>query len=304
MKKISRRKFLQQSVAGSAVIAANTNNLFALDDGLRTEKKIDRVVLGKSGVKISRIAFGTGTNGWKFKSSQTRLGEKEFIDLAYHAYNSGITFFDAADIYGSHQYVRRLLGHISRENMVIMSKIWTEPNDWLTPQNVPDSLDRFRRELGTDYIDIVLLHCQTAADWPEIHKKMRDDLAAAKEKGIIRAHGVSCHSPEALQTAADYDWVDVLLARINPLGIRMDDKPAKVMPVLRQARKNGKGVLGMKIFGCGQLTAEPEREKSLRYVLGSGNVDAMTIGFENKHQIDDTISRVNRIMHQLSGNKS
>ena len=224
------------------------------------------------------------------------MGTKGFVDLAKHAYNSGITFFDVADIYGSHQFLKEVLKHIPREKVVIMSKIWTRSNDWLEYKGAQAALDRFRKEIGTEFIDIVLLHCQVASDWTTEFKKGRDVLSKAKEDGIIRAHGVSCHSLDALKTAAKSEWVDILLSRINHKGTKMDDKPEKVMPVLKQAHDNGKGVLGMKIYGCGDLVKEDQREASLKYVLGSGNVDAMTIGFENAGQIDDTIKRINRIL--------
>jgi predicted aldo/keto reductase-like oxidoreductase len=121
-------------------------------------------------------------------------------------------------------------------------------------------------------------------------------MSGLKAKGIIRAHGVSCHTLEALQAAVTDDWVDVLLARINHTGSHMDDKPAKVMPELKKAHDRGAGVIGMKIFGVGDLVADDQRQASLEYSWRSGNIDTMTIGFENKAQIDDTITRINRII--------
>jgi len=296
MQKINRRDFLQKSFAGVTGLAVGSKLPFGLRESIASEHKIDQVNLGKSGIQVSRLAWGTGSNGWQFVSNQTKLGTKGFVDLAKHAYNSGITFFDVADIYGSHQFLKEVLKHIPREKVVIMSKIWTRSNDWLEYKGAQAALDRFRKEIGTEFIDIVLLHCQVASDWTTEFKKGRDVLSKAKEDGIIRAHGVSCHSLDALKTAAKSEWVDILLSRINHKGTKMDDKPEKVMPVLKQAHDNGKGVLGMKIYGCGDLVKEDQREASLKYVLGSGNVDAMTIGFENAGQIDDTIKRINRIL--------
>lgn len=296
MQKINRRKFLKQTIIGTAALTANHFLPLNLKNAYADREPMDRVILGKSGIQVSRLAWGTGTNGWEFKSDQTALGVKGFIELAQYAFDSGISFFDVADIYGSHQYLKAALKYIPREKIVILTKIWTRPTDWLAYKDVPTALDRFRNEIGTDMLDIVLLHCQTSPNWLTEMGKACEELSQAKAKGIIRAHGVSCHSFEALKAAVAHDWVDVVLARINHTGSHMDDKPEKVMSVLKQAHNSGKGVLGMKIFGCGDLTREEQRIASLEYVLKSQNVDAMTIGFENKEQISDTITKMNRIL--------
>jgi 1-deoxyxylulose-5-phosphate synthase len=299
MQKINRRNFLQKSFAGVTGLAIGSKFPFGLTESGSSKNKIDQVILGKSGIQVSRLAWGTGTNGWKHVSDQTKLGTKDFIQLAQHAFESGITFFDVADIYGSHSYLKEVLKHIPREKIVIMSKIWTRSNDWIEYKGAQAALDRFRKEIGTDYLDIVLLHCRVSPDWPSESRKETDMLSKAKADGIIRAHGVSCHSLDALKTSAKSEWVDIILSRINHTGAKMDDKPDIVMPVLKQAHENGKGIVGMKIYGCGDLVKEEQREISLKYVLGSGNVDAMTIGFENAEQIDDTIMRINRILIKI-----
>jgi predicted aldo/keto reductase-like oxidoreductase len=167
---------------------------------------------------------------------------------------------------------------------------------WYKAEPFEKSLDRFRKELGTDYIDIFLMHCMINGKWPEQYKKIMDGLSEAKSRGIIKAVGISCHSLDAIKEAATNPWTDVVLARINHKGIRMDSSPVEVMEALAQARKNGKGVMGMKIFGCGDLVKEDEREQSLNYVIRSGNVHCMTIGMENPTQVDDTVARVMRIV--------
>jgi len=296
MRKISRREFIRQSLSGASALTLGAGLYPIASANAESVRSFDRVVLGNSGVAVSRLAFGTGTHGWKHKSDQTALGVKGFIDLAQHVYDNGIYFFDVADIYGSHKYLREALKYIPRDKVVIMSKIWTRSNDWLKVEDWQKTLDRFRKEIGTDYLDIVLIHCQIDANWPEQMKALRDTLSEAKEKGVIRTHGVSCHSLDALKTAAETDWVEVVLARINNKGIRMDDKPEKVMPVIKKIHDSGKGVIGMKIFGCGGLVEEEQREASLQYVWGSHNVDAMTIGFESPTQVDDTLRRVKRIL--------
>jgi len=291
MKKFTRRDFIKTSVAGT--LAAGTG----LVCGPAQKNKLGLVKLGDSGVTVSRIAFGTGTRGWEKVSDQTKIGMKNFIELAEYIHKKGIIFFDLADIYGSHTYMKEVLKVIPRENVVIMSKVWNRKVDWMEIEDVPTALDRFRTEIGTDYLDICLLHCMTSANWIEEQKQWRDDLSEAKQKGIIKTHGVSCHDFGAMQAAATSDWVEVLLARINNTGAKMDGPPEKVMPVLKQAHDLGKGVIGMKIFGCGDLLKESERQKSLEFVWGSGNVDCMTIGIENAAQADDNIARISKILH-------
>jgi aryl-alcohol dehydrogenase-like predicted oxidoreductase len=296
MKKITRRHFLHQSIAGAAALTIYPKKLLSFNESLKSSRNPEQVLLGKSGIRVSRLALGTGTRGWRYRSNQTALGTKGFVDLSRHAYNSGITFFDVADTYGSHRYLREAFKYIPREKVVILSKIWTRSNDWLEFKGVQAALDRFRKGIGTDYLDIVLLHCQVSPNWTTEMRKACDDLSDAKGKSVILAHGVSCHGIDALKSAAASDWVEILLARINHTGSHMDDTPGKVMRILKKAHDSGKGVVGMKIFGAGDFIKEEQRETSLKYVLESKNIDAMTIGFENTNQIDDTIKRINRIL--------
>jgi predicted aldo/keto reductase-like oxidoreductase len=296
MKNQSRREFLHTSIAAAATLAGSSIFLTNVSRVLPDELSLGQMQLGKSGVKVSRLAFGTGTNGWGGSSAQTRLGNRTFLNLAQHAYDSGITFLEAADMYGSHTYLREAMKYIPREKVAILTKIWPSRRISQKAEDVAVTLDRFRKELGVDYIDIVLIHCQTDPEWLERLQGMREQLSEAKAKGIIRAHGVSCHSLSALKKAASSDWVDVLLSRINPAGAHMDDRPNMVMPVLKQAHDSGKGVIGMKIFGAGDLVDEEQREASLQFAWGSKNIDAMTIGFENSEQITDAIKRIKRIL--------
>jgi len=261
-----------------------------------------RTRLGQTGIEVSKIAMGTGFGGWEKASNQTRLGPDGFARLMLHGFGRGLNFYDLADLYGSHPFMKPVLKEISREKVVLLSKIWFSeaPGMEATDRALP-SFDRFRRELGTDMIDIVLIHCVTNASWPSQLERMRDELSSLKEKGDIRATGCSCHDFGALQVAARDPWVDVIFARINHGGARMDHKdPNAVAAVLREARSNGKAVVGMKIFGAGDLTEESQRDQSLRYVWGNGLVDAMTIGFEKTFQIDDTIERLSRAMKEVA----
>ena len=296
MRGITRRKFIQKSALGLAGTVATTSGLVNLSFMPVSNVKVDVVNLGETGMKVPRLAFGTGSKGWKHTSNQKELGEEKFVRLAQHAYDRGIRFFETADMYGTHEYVGKALKKVPRENVTVLSKIMVyQHQGWYTPEPFQKSIDRFRKELDTDYIDILLLHCMVNSEWPDEYKRYMDAYSEAKQKGIIKKVGLSCHDLGALKVAAESPWADVLLARINYDGARMDGTPADVMQVLQKAKENGKGVIGMKIFGCGELTSDEQRQKSLNYVMKSKNVDCMTIGMESIEQVDDTIERVMRI---------
>ncbi|WP_217447785.1 aldo/keto reductase [Maribellus comscasis] len=298
MKNINRRSFIQtgaKGVAGAMALSGGLANLSFVPAGTAT---IDQVDLGRTGLKVPRLAFGTGSFGWKKTSNQKKLGEDAFVTLAKHGYDRGVRFFETADMYGTHEFVGKALKKVPRENVTVLSKIMVyQHQDWYTPEPFQKSIDRFRKELDTDYIDILLLHCMVNSEWPNEYKRYMDDFSEAKEKGIVKRIGLSCHDYGALKVAAESDWADVVQARINHNGARMDGTPGEIMEILNTAQNNGKGVVGMKIFGCGELVEEAEREKSLKYVLKSNNVDCMTIGFESIEQMDDTIERISRIIH-------
>ena len=298
MKTFNRRNFIQTGVKGVAGTVALTSGLGNLSFVPQGKSKIDMVDLGETGMKIPRLALGTGSFGWKFTSQQKKLGEEKFLQLARYAYDRGIRFFDTADMYGTHQLVGKALKMFPRENVTVLSKIMVyQQGEWYSPEPFQKSIDRFRKEMDTDYIDILLLHCMVNSKWPDEYKRFMDAYSEAKEKGIVKQVGLSCHDKGALEVAAESDWADVVLARINHTGERMDGAPNEIMPILQKARDNGKGVLGMKIFGCGKLVDEQDREKSLNYVLKSNNVHAMTIGFDSHEQIDDAVERIHRIVN-------
>lgn len=299
MTKFDRRAFLVKSATGIACASAITTIISQPANAIVANKAetVDTVALGKTGLNVSRIAFGTGTKGWKIESDQTRLGMKKFVELSQYCFDRGIRFFDTADMYGSHPYVGAALKVIPREKVTLLTKVMVYRHEgWYEVEPFEKSFDRFRKELGTDYFDIFLMHCMENGHWPTDYKKYMDGLSEAKQKGQIKAVGISCHSLEAMIEAASNPWVDILFARINHNGARMDSSPEKVMQVLETARMNGKGVIGMKIFGCGDLTQEGEREKSLNYVIKSRNVHCMTLGMDSKEQVDDNVSRVMRIV--------
>jgi 1-deoxyxylulose-5-phosphate synthase len=296
MKNLNRRDFIQKSAVGIAGVTALINVFPDLVYATDKTDVIDKVALGKTGLNVSRIALGTGTKGWRNESNQTRLGMAKFVNLARYAHDKGIHFLDTADMYGSHTYAREVLKEIPRDKVTVLTKVMTyDQEGWYKAEPFEKSLDRFRKELGTDYIDIFLMHCMMNGQWPTQYKSYIDGLSEAKSNGIIKTVGLSCHSLDAMKEASVNPWVDVVLARINHKGARMDGSPEEVMQVLKSNHKNGKGVMGMKIFGCGDLVKEEEREQSLNFVIKSGNVDCMTIGMESIEQIDDTVSRVMRI---------
>jgi len=240
----------------------------------------DTVTLGSTGIKTSRLAMGTGTVGSGHHSNQTALGIKGLSDLLLNGYDHGLRFFDAADSYGSHPHVAEALKHVQRDKVTVLTKTWARD-----PATARADLDRFRRELGTDYLDICLMHCLTEADWPERFKGVMDVFSEAKQKGIIRAHGCSCHSIEALRAAAKSPWVEVDLARINPIGSHMDADPQTVVGVLREMK-----AAGMKILGQGDLAQR--QDEAIKHALSLGILDAFTIGAESKSQQEDLIRRI------------
>lgn len=280
---MKRRTFIRNSVAGAAFLSAFPYEAFA------AQKKLypyDRVKLGNTGIEMSRMAMGTGTNGYGGASNQTRqLGIKGVSDLLRAGFDEGINFWETADQYGSHPHVGEALKKVKREEVVILTKTNSK-----TYEDVRKDLDRFRSELGTDYMDIILLHAVTDPDWNENMKGAMEALAEAKEAGIIRAHGISCHSIGALETAADEPWVDVDLARFNPGGARMDADVPTVQKVLTRMKDNGKAIIAMKVYGCGQLL--DIKDECLQFQTGAGIADAFTLGIENYDQLKDIQTRL------------
>ena len=290
MGNLNRRDFLKQSAGVVALTMAGTS-LVAED----TSAALMRRPLGKTGLNPTLLAYGTGTHAWNGKSDQNKLGREAFVGSLRHAYDIGLRFYDLADMYGSHDYMKGALkeGKMDRSDLTILSK--TVAKD---AASLEKDLDRFRKEVDTDYFDVILLHCMTEAGWEEKLKPCRDVLSKAKEKGIVKACGVSCHDLGALKAAAESDWVEVILSRINPFGVKMDGTPEEIAPVLQTAHKNGKGVVGMKILGEGERV--DGFDESLRYVLGLGCLDAMTIGFLNSDQVDDAVARIQQAAKAVS----
>src|SRR6266702_3007802 len=286
---MKRREFLHRAAyaAGAVWLDPKTaaKQTFPLPAQAGKFSASDTVRLGSTGIQTSRLAMGTGTVGSGHHSHQTALGLKGLSDLLLNGYDHGLRFFDSADSYGSHPHVAEALKHVPRDKVTVLTKTWAR--DAATARA---DLDRFRKELGTDYIDVCLMHCLTEGDWTERFQPVMDVLSEAKQKGIIRAHGCSCHSIEALRTAAKSPWVDVHLVRINPVGAFMDAEPDTVVGVLREMKSSGKAIIGMKILGQGTL--RNRQDEALRFALGLGVLDAFTIGAESIAEQNDLMKRI------------
>src|ERR1039458_5970848 len=266
-----RREFLIRSAttAGAAWLSSKAIFQAIADQTLPAKfSASDTVTLGSTGIKTSRLAMGTGTVGSGHHSNQTALG-----------------VCDAADTYGSHPHVAEALKHVQRDKVTVLTKTFSRD-----AAGARADLDRFRRELGTDYLDICLMHCVTEADWTDRYRGVMDVLSEAKQKGTIRTHGCSCHTIEALRAAAKSPWVEIDLARINPVGAYMDADPATVVGVLKEMKTAGKAVVGMKILGQGKL--RNRQDEAIKFALSLGVLDAFTIGAESKQEQEDLIRRI------------
>jgi 1-deoxyxylulose-5-phosphate synthase len=285
-----RREFIRRGAcgAGAAWLASRALAKSVLAMPLSQKfRASDTVTIGKTGIQTSRLAMGTGTVGSGHHSHQTALGVDGLSALLLNGYDHGLRFFDAADSYGSHPHVAEALKHVPRDKVTVLTKTWARD-----PATARADLDRFRKELGTDYLDICLMHCLTEADWTERYRGVMDVFSEAKEKGIMRAHGCSCHSIEALRAAAKSQWVEVDLVRINPIGSFMDADPSTVTGVIREMRSTGKGIIGMKILGQGDM--RNRQDEALKFALSLGLLDAFTIGAESKAEQEDLIARIEK----------
>jgi aryl-alcohol dehydrogenase-like predicted oxidoreductase len=284
-----RREFISRSACGIGAAwigsSALTRMTVALPGTTARFNAAGTVTLGNTGIKTSMLAMGTGTVGSGHHSHQTALGIQGLAGLLQNGYDQGLRFFDVADSYGSHPHAAEALKHIPRDKVTILTKSWARD-----AAGMHADIDRFRRELGVDHIDILLMHCLQEADWTERYRPAMDVLSEAKEKGIIRAHGCSCHTIEALRAAAKSLWVEVDLARVNPIGSHMDADPATVVSVLREMRASGKAVIGMKILGQGDMRGRVD--EALKYALSLGVLSAFTIGAESRTEQEDLVRRI------------
>jgi aryl-alcohol dehydrogenase-like predicted oxidoreductase len=263
----------------------------------------DWVTLGNSGVKVTRLALGTGTFGGRI---QRELSQEDFNRLVRHAYDRGIRFFETADSYREMpQRLAIALKGIPRDSYKLMTKMrWRGEN---TPK---ETIDRFRKDLNSEYFDILLIHCVRQPRWPQELERMRDAFSEAKQRKVILSHGASVHGLLPLRDFPGNKWLDVALLRVNHDGTRMDtlgpenaDATGSVDEVTRQLAAihgQGTGVLGMKLVGEGRFTSPEQRQKAIDYVMKLGTVDAVTIGYKNTAEVDEAIERMNRALNQNS----
>ena len=281
MERISRREFVGTSLAVTGAMA------FGAAEPAEAEappnRPTDRVRIGKTSIKASMVGMGTGSIGSNHSSNQTRLGQEAFTRLARHAFDSGINFFDCADQYGSNPFIREALKGIPRDKYVIQTK--TNNRD---PEGAKADIDRFLKELGVDYIDSLILHCATEGDWTTRYRGVMDVMEEARQKGKIRAHGVTCHSFAALEAAYASDWVMINQVRFNPKQAHMDNDVETCKALFAKMRKKGQGMIGMKVVGQGDLIANnPEyRDVCYRFQIESGVVDAFVVGLEKPEHVD------------------
>jgi len=297
MSDMGRREFMSRAAAlaaasmmGGRVLAADGSLTGATTRPAGSIRRAsDTIVLGRSGIRTSRLALGTGTRGVR----QSELGQRAILKLFRHALDHGVRWWDVADAYRIHPIVRATLRQIPRDQVVITSK--TRAKD---AAGARADIERFRKELGVDSIDILLLHCMTDADWPNALRGAMDVLSEAKQKGIVRAVGCSYHDFGALKAAADEEWVDVSLARINPFAVLTDVDRSQEVPqiveTLTTMRRRGKGVYGMKILGEGRLNSE-QVDESLRFTLKQDCLDGFVIGFLSITEFDDLLARIERV---------
>lgn len=295
--KLTRRQFVSTITVGAGTVLIGKSALVSpsLHPGFFTDA-LKVVTLGKTGLKTTLLGMGTGFSGYNRSSNITRAGVAESI--IRQAYEKGIRYFDCADSYGTHSYTASALKSIPRESYSLGSKIWVSQGGIPEPErpNADVVVDRFRKELKTDYLDLIQIHCMTDSGWTDKEKKQMDILENLKAKKIIHAHGVSVHSLEAMEACVGNPWVDVVHVRINPFGEAMDrNNPAQVTPVIEKLHKEGKGIIGMKLIGAGKFKNDTEKiDESLKFVLGLGTVDMIIVGFEQPEQIDNYIARVRK----------
>jgi aryl-alcohol dehydrogenase-like predicted oxidoreductase len=298
-KSFTRRQFMTTITAGAGtVLLGNMIDVSPREIFLGEADPLQTIILGKSGIRTTLLGMGTGFSGYMRSSNITRAGVAEAMIRS--AYEKGIRYFDCADSYGTHPFTASALKGLPREKYTIGTKMWCTEGG-IPEKERPDAsvvIDRFRKELNTDYLDLVQMHCMTTGDWTDQQKRNMDGLENLKAKNVIKAHGVSVHTYEALTLAASSDWVDVIHVRINPYGEAMDRRdPFEIVPLIEKLHKSGKGVIGMKLIGNGAFKNNTEKiDKSLKYVLGLGTVDMIIVGFEKPEQIDNYLLRMKKAL--------
>ena len=288
MARYSRRDFLKTGIAAGALASTGTLPLLA-----QGAKATDWVTLGKSDVKVTRLAFGTGSHGG---AVQRQLGQEQFTALVRHAYDRGIRFFETSDTYGGmHTMLGIALKGIPRDSYRLMSKVTTNDGD---PQQ---RFDQLRSQINSDYFDIMLMHVQQGPDWPENSKRWQDGILEAQSKKIILSRGASVHGLPALRQVPKNTWLQIAMIRMNHNGTKMDNEatewnePGNVPEVVthvHQARANGLGIISMKLIGEGVFNHE-DRQKAMGFAFQNAGVDTVTVGYKSPAEVDEAIDNLN-----------
>lgn len=292
----NRRTFVSSLAAfGVGPIALGATGCVAPEKPKAKFTAWDEVALGKTGIRTSRLGFGTGVSAHNRSSGILRRnGRDGAVKLLRAAYERGIRFFDTADSYGTHDVIREALAPFPRASYTICSKYWYQRGG--IPEtdhvDVETSVDRFLRELGTDYIDILQIHCVSQADWTTALVPHMEGLERCKKAGKIRAHGCSFHGASSLPKAPESKWLDVAHVQINPFGRSMGLHPDRALEIVHKLKSAGKGVIGMKVLGVGSLAKEGKIDESLSWVLRNDAADVLDIGFLSLAEIDDLVRRI------------
>ena len=291
MANFSRRDFLKSGLAATALAGAGTLGLKAARPAAT-----DMVTLGKSDVKVTRLAFGTGTFSGRV---QRNLGQEDFTRLVRYAYDRGIRFFETAESYSDmHRMLGIALKGIPRDSYQLMTKLTTRQG--VDPLQ---KIDELRKLANTDYFDVCLLHYQHFADWPTTSLRWQDGISEAQDKEIVLGRGASVHGLPALRQVPGEKWLQIAMIRMNHKGVRMDAENyatnglgnvPEVVKHVEQARRNGMGIISMKLVGEGQFTNREDRRKAMKFAFRHARVDSVTVGFKSKQEVDEAIENVNQ----------
>ncbi len=287
---LSRRHFLKTGLAAGTIAATGLPLVAA------GAKATDWVTLGKSNVKVTRLAFGTGTFSGKV---QRDLGQDQFTRLVRYAYDNGIRFFETAESYGDmHRMLGVALKGIPRDSYRLMSKV-TTTHEGVDPQ---EKFDELRKLANTDYFDIMLLHYQHVATWPTDTGRWQDAVLEAKHKQQIVGHGASVHGLPALRRFPGNKWLEIAMIRMNHNGTKMDAEDfdtkglgnvPEVVSHVKQVKSEGMGVISMKLIGEGAFTKREDRQAAMRQAFRNAGVDSVTVGFKNTAEVDEAIENLN-----------
>jgi len=286
----SRRKFLKAGISASALAASTTLPLRAAR-GTAT----DVVTLGRSGVKVTRLAFGTGTFSGQV---QRDLGQDQFTRLVRHAYDRGIRFFETSETYGEmHKMLGVALKGIPRDSYQLMSKVTTR--EGVNPQA---KIDELRKLANTEYFDVMLLHYQHTGSWPTDTVRWQDGIQEAQRKKIVVGRGASAHGLPALRQMPGTDWLQIAMIRMNHKGTKMDAEDyntngpgdvSEVVDRMHRVREKGMGIISMKLVGEGAFTRREDRQAAMKFAFNRAGVDCVTVGYKSPAEIDEAIENLN-----------